>query len=110
MCIAFKYSDLFSILETAQQNKNWNKIWNKYHENFLAVQNTSIGDLVPWSLGWSVTTNNQSLHNTTEWPQRLVTFETFDQNDEETWPDQKRSTYLPTYLPPYLSTSIREHP
>ena len=24
----------------------------------------------------------------TEWPERLVTFETFDQSDEETWPDQ----------------------
>ena len=23
----------------------------------------------------------------TEWPKRLVTFETFDQSDEETWPD-----------------------
>ena len=32
--------------------------------------------------------------------------ETFDQSDEETWPDQKRSTYLPTYLPPYIP---REH-
>ena len=29
---------------------------------FLAVQNSSIGDLVPWS----GTTNNQSLHNITE--------------------------------------------
>ena len=44
----------------------------------------------------SGTTNNQSLHNTTEWPQRLVTFETFDQSNEKTWPDQKRSTYLPS--------------
>ena len=26
----------------------------------------------------------------TEWPQSLVTFETFDQSDEETWPDQKK--------------------
>ena len=32
-----------------------------------------------------------------------VTFETFDQNDEETWPDQK---YLPTYIPTYLPTYI----
>ena len=30
-----------------------------------------------------------------------VTFETFDQNDEEAWPDQKDlPTYLPTDLPP----------
>ena len=33
---------------------------------FLAVQNSSIGDLVPCLLAWSDTTNNQSLHNTTE--------------------------------------------
>ena len=26
----------------------------------------------------------------TEWPYRLVTFETLDQSDEETWPDQKK--------------------
>ena len=26
--------------------------------------------------------------NTTEWPKRLVTFETFFKSDEETWPDQ----------------------
>ena len=38
----------------------------------------------------------------TEWTWRLVSFETFDQSDEETWPDQKRSTYLPTYLPTSL--------
>ena len=35
-------------------------------------------------LAWSDQTNNQSLQNTTEWPQRLVTFETFDQSDEKT--------------------------
>ena len=44
-----------------------------------------------------------------------MTFETFDQSDEETWPDQIElptyiPTYLPTYLPTFLSTSIREHP
>ena len=43
-----------------------------------------------------------------------MTFETFDQSDEETWPDQKIPTYLPThlpnYLPTFLCTSIREHP
>ena len=26
----------------------------------------------------------------TEWPQRLVTFETFDQIDEGTWSDQQK--------------------
>ena len=40
--------------------------------------------------GWSVTTNNQSLHNITEWPQRLVTFETFDQSDEGALQDQQK--------------------
>ena len=42
-----------------------------------------------------------------EQSQRLVTFETFDQSDEETWLDQKytqRQTYLPTYLPPLQNT------
>ena len=67
---------------------------------FLAVQNSSIGDLVCLS----DQTNNQSLHKPTEWSHTLVTFGTFDQSDEETWPDQKRSTYLHTYI------SIREHP
>ena len=33
-----------------------------------------------------------------------MTFETFDQCDEETWPDQK-NTYLHTYPPP---TAIAE--
>ena len=28
-----------------------------------------------------------------EWPKRPVTFETFDQSDEETWPDQKKTSY-----------------
>ena len=56
---------------------------------FLAVQNSSIGDLVCPLLGPSDTTNNQSLHNTTERSLRLVTFKTFDQGDEGTWLDQK---------------------
>ena len=64
-----------------------------YHEMFLALQlNSSIGDLVSW-LG-TTNINNQSLHNTAEWPQRLVTFETFDQSDEGTWPDQKKKETL----------------
>ena len=68
----------------------------------LAVQNSSIGDLVCLS----DRTNNQSLHKPTEWSHTLVTFGTFDQSDEETWPDQKRSTYLHTYLPTYLSVNF----
>ena len=34
--------------------------------SFLAVQNSSIGDLVPWSVPCSDSTNNQTFHNTTE--------------------------------------------
>ena len=34
---------------------------------FLAVHTSSIGDLVPWLVRPSDPTNNQSLHNTTEW-------------------------------------------
>ena len=30
-------------------------------------------------------------NTTTEWPQRLVTLKTFNQRDEETWPDQKKT-------------------
>ena len=44
-------------------------VWKPKHPltlDFLAVQNSSIGDLVPWLLALSDTTNNQSLHNTTE--------------------------------------------
>ena len=63
-----------------------------------------------WLVAWSDTTNNQSLQNTTEWPQRHVTFETFDQRDEKTLlPTYKPThlpTYLTTYLPTYLPTSI----
>ena len=57
--------------------------------DFLAVQNCLIEAPLPL-VGPSSNTNNQSLHNTTEWPQRLVTFETFDKSDEETWPDPQK--------------------
>ena len=46
-----------------------------------------------------------------------MTFETFDQSDEETWPDQNNTylptfipTHLPTYPPTYLPASFTEHP
>ena len=74
--------------------------------DFLAVQNSSIGDLVTHWLTHSLSFD----FNITEWPLRLVTSETFDQSDGETWPDQKIPTYLPIYIPNYLCTSIREHP
>ena len=47
-------------------------------------------------------------NNFKEQSHRLVTFETFDQSDEETWPDQKElpsnipDQWPPTYLPTYL--------
>ena len=34
---------------------------------------------------------------------------TFDQSDELTWPDQKKTTYLPTYLPTYQPTYPPTH-
>ena len=46
-------------------------------------------------------------HFTDKW---FVTFDTFDQSDEKIWPDQKIPTYLPTYPPTHLCTSITEHP
>ena len=70
---------------------------------YLAVHNSSIGHLVPCLVGPSDQTNNQSLHNTTEWPQQLVTFETFDQRDEKTLLPTWKPTHLPTYhLTTYL--------
>ena len=100
MCIAFKHSDLFSILETAQQNKNWNKIWNKYHEIFLAVQNTSIGDLVIHSLTQWVSEWVRLTEGTFTFGIQRATLETCN-----FWhrvmggPDQKRYTFIPKCLP-----------
>ena len=71
---------------------------------FLAVQNSSIGDHVPCLVCMSAPTNNQTLHNTTEWSWRLVTFETMIKIFIYL------HTYSTTYLPTYLSTSLREHP
>ena len=34
-------------------------------------------------------------------PKRLVTFETFDQSDEKTWPDQKKDNYKDKYKDKY---------
>ena len=57
--------------------------------SFLAVQNSSIGDLVTHSLTQSVTEGTSTL-TYKERPYRPVTFETFYQSDEETGPDQKK--------------------
>ena len=100
-------SDRSGILLCLHSKEDW-KYGSSQHKTiiqntcilFLAVQNSSIGHLVcP-----SGTTNNKSLHNTTEWPQRLVTFETFDQRDEKTLLPTYKPTYLLTYLPNYLPT------
>ena len=58
-------------LKVSSPKVNFSKVY------FLAVHNSSIGLIVPCS----DPTNNQSLHNITEWSKRLVTFETFDQTD-----------------------------
>ena len=54
---------------------------------FLAVHNSSIGDLVTNSL-----TDSLLLLPYKEQSWRLATIETFDQSDEETWPDWERPT------------------
>ena len=51
------------------------KIFGTKFGSFLAVQHSSIGDLVPNSL----TPLTISLQNSTKWTQKLVSFETFDQ-------------------------------
>ena len=53
-------------------------------ELFLAVQNSSIGDLVTHSLTHSVTESRTFTFDIKERPERLVTFQTFYQRDEET--------------------------
>ena len=53
-------------------------------KTFLAVQPMAETALyLPMSVGLSGSKSK-------EWPKRLVTFETFDQSDKETWPDQKK--------------------
>jgi len=55
---------------------------------FSCPADSSIGDLVThWLTEW---VRDLFKNTTTEWPQRRVTFETFDQSDEETWPEQKK--------------------
>ena len=62
---------------------------------FSCPADSSIGDLVTHSLTHSL---SDLFKNTpTEWPQRLVTFETFDQSDEGTWPDQKKDNDKDNY-------------
>ena len=50
--------------------------------SFFAEKNSSIGDLVHWSLGWLVpwsdSTNNQTFHNTSETSEASETTEIYD--------------------------------
>ena len=43
-----------------------------------------------------------------EGPQRLVTFETFDQSDEETWPDQNRQWQWQWQWQWYLENTLKD--
>ena len=67
------------------------------NHSFLAVQNSL-------SLTHSLTQSTFTF-DITEWPRWVVTFVTFDQSDEETWPDQK--IYFLTYLPT-LENTLKE--
>ena len=64
----------------ARSDKKTNESCQKPKLMFLlAVQNSSICDFVRPLAGWAwapLTINNQSLHNTTEWPKILVTLGT----------------------------------
>ena len=55
---------------------------------FSCPADSSIGDLVTHSLSEWV--SDLFKNTTNERPQRLVSFETFDQSDEKTWPDPKK--------------------
>ena len=76
---------------------------------YLAVQ-TFVWDS---SIPTPVTTEYRQgllLFDIKEWRQRLVTFETFDQSDEETWPDPKKKTMTKTITMTMTKTNtFREH-
>ena len=55
---------------------------------FSCPADSSIGDLVTHSLTHSL--RDLLKNTTTELPQRLVTFETFNQSDEGIWTDQQK--------------------
>ena len=62
---------------------------------------------IPTHLPTYLPTYVPPLENTLkERSERLVTYETFDQSDEKTWPDQEIPTYLHTYPPTYLPTYV----
>ena len=87
------------VLVKCRQHSQWSGL-GLAHKLFFSCH-SSIGLSVPWLLALSDTTNNQSLHNTTEWPQRHLIrgMRRHDQNYQ--------LTYLPsTHLPTYLSASI----
>ena len=66
-----------------------NPWFKKFWWWFLAVHNSSKGDLVTHWVTDSVTDSLTFTFDITEWPKRLATFETFVQIHEKTWHDQK---------------------
>ena len=71
---------------TLETNANYvmHKSTDGWLSPFLAVQTLSETALyLPMSVGMSDSKSKER-------PCKLVTFETFDQSDEETWPDQKK--------------------
>ena len=65
------------------ESESGQMVLEKVKWTFLAVQNSSIGDLVTHSLTHSLTEGTFTF-DIKERPQRPVTFETFHQSDEET--------------------------
>ena len=66
-----------------------------YLDVFSCPADSSIGDIVTHSLTHWV--SDLFKNTTAEWPQRLVTFETFDQSDGRTRPDQQKDDVIDKY-------------
>jgi len=79
----------FSLLDTVKFIKI--VVWKQRETFFSCPADSSIGDLVTHSLTHWLTHWATFWKHNTRWPQRLVTLETFDQADEGTWPDQKKT-------------------
>ena len=102
-------STMFMSKEKEWERLRGNRGEEKYGtegEGIFVAETTDSSEQLNRTPCLSGTTNNQSLHNTTEWPQRLMTFETFDQRDEKTLLPTYKPTHLPTYLPNYLPTYV----
>ena len=65
---------------------------------FLAVQTRVRDSSIPTPVTHSLTHYKEVLlFDIKEQPKRLVTFETYDQSDYETWPEQKKYHYKDKY-------------